>query len=279
MPSSQGDSVHIYVASHLPSEIPVNSVVSAVHAGAADSVSKFYPITDADTQDNISHLNSLYSELTVHYMLLASEQRHLPERIGFMHYRRFLDFSDPQTQWEKIKRRLVFLNPQRRFGIKLTSSLLEPKLISRAAHKADLVVPWPFDVRRAGFSSVRDQYISSTSHFESDWEICGSVIERLYPDLYAEWSKLERSYLLHMGNIYIMRKKLFLEYGEILFKILEQVRAEVNFDNRSSPEKRVLGYLAERIFTAFVGLKRQEGEISIATLPLILIKPKMFDGN
>jgi hypothetical protein len=215
----------------------------------------------------------MYCELTVQYMVLVWEEGLLPEKIGFMHYRRFLDFSNPKTLRAKFKKLLVYLDSRRGAGIKLTQADLRPKDILRAVQDADLLVPMPWDVRLAGYSSVRDQYVSAPSHFESDWDICGSVIRQISPELYAQWAKLDTHHLLYPGNIYIMQKALFVEYGALLFKILEKVRAGLNFDTRSIQEKRALGYLAERIFTAFVGLKKEEGKISISALPLILIKP------
>jgi hypothetical protein len=263
--------VHLYIASHLPINLPSNEIVSPVGAGEVGAQSDLYRLKDSDTKNNISHLNVMYCELTVQYMVLSMDKSLIPEKIGFMHYRRFLSFANPLLT--------TLVNPMLRFiegnslYLKLFDFHLQPTSIRRIARKADLLIPYPLDLRTGGFSSVREHYVQAPSHFESDWEACGAVIKEIYPELAHEWDHLSVSPHIYVGNIYVMSKSLFFEYGTKLFQILEQVRMRIDFEHRSTQEKRVLGYLAERIFTAFVGLKRREKTILIRHLSLVHADP------
>jgi hypothetical protein len=268
MPAGLESSAHIFIASHLPLLIPQNAFVSVVKAGSSDS-STFIGQKDTDTKDNISYLNPMYCELTVQYMLLASGENSLPEKIGFMHYRRFLIVANP---FFTIVLRLLGKLPNSHWlYTKRINLCLEPRRILKAVKKADLVIPKATDVRTQGFRSVREHY--ANYHFESDWEACGQVIKDLHPELSSEFENLDSNSIVYIGNIYIMSKTLFLEYGRLLFKILERVRVAIDFSNRTIQETRALGYLAERIFTAYVELKRKEGKITIMELPLARIDP------
>lgn len=269
MTHSHSNPMHIYVATHLPISIPENDIVSVVQAGSDSSRPAFCRLRDSDTKDNIASFNPMYCELTVQYMLLASKGTSLPEKIGFMHYRRFLSFAHPLLTI--VIRLLGRLSKNQALFVKLVYLCLEPKKVRKLVGSADLVIPKPVDVRTLGFVSVREHFVSS--HFEGDWELCGQVIKELYPGLSEEFTNLENSSLIHTCNVYIMSKSLFLEYGSMLFAILERVRLAIDFDNRTAQETRALGYLAERIFTAFVGLKRKEGKTRIIELSLARVDP------
>ena len=268
-PHNIPNSVQILVASHRPADFTGNESVHIVHAGAALSPPLNFALTDADTEDNISNLNAMYCELTVQYMVLASGQLAFVDKIGFMHYRRFLDFASPlESKFDSLAARLRLIWGRAR---KLDHLRLKPKSISTACEGAELIVPEPYDVRRAGYKSVREQYVSSSHHFESDWEVCGEVIANTDPALFEEWLNLNSTALLYPGNIYVMSTKLFQDYASALFTILEKVRMRIDCLGRSEQEMRVLGYLGERIFTAFVAMKQREQKIRVSTLPLILI--------
>lgn len=260
--------VHIYIASHLPIQISENERVSIVQAGSADP-GFFCQLKDSDSKDNISHLNPVYSELTVQYMILASDKSALAEKIGFMHYRRFLVFANPLRAL--LLRLFVRFSFSRQGYRQIVKNCLDPKRLDEQTRNADLIIPKPINLRSLGFQSVKDHYIHH--HFESDWEVCSQKVKEICPALYQEFLDLSTESNLYTGNIYSMSKGLFLEYGSLLFKILEQVRSEIDLDIRNTQEARALGYLAERIFTAFVNLKRKEGKIRIREFPLILINP------
>ena len=59
--------------------------------------------------------------------------------------------------------------------------------------------------------------------------------------------------------MFIMPKNLFFEYCEFLFNILFEIEKHIDFNEYTTNGKRVLGYLAERILSAFVWKKEQDG--------------------
>ena len=68
--------------------LPKVGYVTPVQAGAAIAPVRFAMQGD-DTGDNISHLNPIYSELTVAYWIMKNADRTQADAWGLCHYRRY----------------------------------------------------------------------------------------------------------------------------------------------------------------------------------------------
>ena len=88
------NSVKIYTSHHKPSAFLNAAIIKPLHVGKANSYNEIGCPGD-DTGDNISFKNPFYCELTAHYWVWKNEE--LADYVGFMHYRRHLNFSEKQT--------------------------------------------------------------------------------------------------------------------------------------------------------------------------------------
>ena len=75
----------------------------------------------------------------------------------------------------------------------------------------------------------------------------------------------------YFGNIFIMKKTVFHDYCAWLFSILEEFDRREDLDGYSPQERRVDGYLAERLLGAYAGWL--VGQASILELPRIHFLP------
>ena len=71
-----------------------------------------------------------------------------------------------------------------------------------------------------------------------------------------------------------MRSELFQSYCGWLFSVLEQFEAKRDLSNYSVQEKRVAGYLGERLLGIFVTYCQQHSNVNILELPRV-----HFEGN
>lgn len=88
------NSVKIYTSHHKPSAFLNAAIIKPLHVGKANSCNEIGCPGD-DSGDNISFKNPFYCELTAHYWVWKNEE--LADYVGFMHYRRHLNFSEKQT--------------------------------------------------------------------------------------------------------------------------------------------------------------------------------------
>lgn len=165
-----------------------------------------------DIGDNISGKNKLMNEMTsIYWIWKHYDEIGNPEYIGHNHYRRFFKRED-------------FLDYK----------------------KYDLIISKPI------FSS--DQYTLvwqyNYYHKIEDLQRCVDVIRKHNKDFGDSFA----NYLNSSGtnyapcNIFIMKKDLFFEWCEFLFKIMFDLEKEIDISGRDNYQKRALCFLSERIF-------------------------------
>ena len=91
-----------------------------------------------------------------------------------------------------------------------------------------------------------------------DFDLLFETIIRLYPEYKSVVENNINGYKTSLYQMFIMPRDLFFEYCEFLFNILFEIEKQINFDEYTTNGKRVLGYLAERILSAFVWKKSEE---------------------
>ena len=209
-------------------------------------------IVGDDTGDNISAKNRSYCELTGLYW--AWKNLKDVDVIGLCHYRRYFDFHNqclsilPYTKFNKEQ-----------FG-KLDFSV--PNDIVDAVNRGAVVAPRVMN----NVGSLYDEYC--ICHISEDLRTLEAVVaeksEQKYIDAFNKVMHLTHKPMCY--NMFVMNWNDFDNYCTWLFGILEEVEKRIDITNYSPVQKRVFGYMAERLFNVWVAAEGKK----------VIHKPLMF---
>ena len=222
-----------------------------IHVGKALS-DNYLGIIGDDTGDNISDKNKSYCELTGLYW--AWKNLKDVDVIGLCHYRRYFDFHNqslsilPYTKFNKDQ-----------FD-KLDYSV--PDGIIEAVRRGKIVGPRVLN----NVGSLYNEYC--IWHISDDLRTLATVIaeqsEQKYKDAFNKVMHLTHKPMCY--NMFLMNWKDFDKYCTWLFSILEEVERRIDISNYSPVQKRVFGYMAERLLNVWVAAEHKT----------VIHKPVMF---
>lgn len=235
--------IKILVCCHKPCELPEDDIFLPIQVGAA--------ISDVDlgmqrddqvngiTCDNISAKNKSYCELTAMYWAWKNIKKLYPdlEYIGLNHYRRYFAFDK-----QFIKKELY---------VNLENSILKYKIKKNRMEKLlkkgktiiakKKVYPYPL-------------YLDySLSHISEDLRTLKKIIQDKTPDYIPAFNRVfMRNNALAHYNMTVIMWTHFDNYCSWLFDILQEAEQRINIQNYSDFQKRIFGYMAERLFNVWL---------------------------
>ena len=213
----------IYVVTHKKVDYALPENYVYMQAGAAVN-GVIYPQNDAVGEDNISAKNPYYCELTAAYWIMKNDREN--DIVGLVHYRRYLS---AQVLSRSPKH---YLNSPR---------------IERDLATYDFIAPKP---HKCHGETQKENLLGPVR--EKDFDILRDVISTSYPEYLADFDAVfasDRGYLL---NMFICKKTTWDAYYTWLFSVLSAVEARVDMTGYSTQEKRLYGYLSERLFSVYV---------------------------
>ncbi len=228
------DNITVYVLTHKKISTPALPGYKLLHVGATLHDYTFDAISDT-TGDSISQKNENYCELTGLYWVWKNDSK--SDIVGFVHYRRHFEDGWMTKRWlscEKI------------------DSLLE---------KYDVIVPNPLYLTH-GYT-VRTQYLSV--HHEQDLTVVRGVIADRYPEYLSTFDHFLGEKALYPFNMCIMKKKMFDNYAEWLFKVLFETEKRIDISSYSDYNKRIFGFLSERLFNVWL----KKNQLKVIEKPVI----------
>lgn len=244
--------IKIFVCCHQPAEVPQHPLLIPLQVGAALAKERFPGFLYDDIGDNISDKNRSYCELTGQYWAWKNVDA---DYYGFFHYRRYL--YPNQTA-------------KRPYCIRAKSTLRELEKL----HFSDLesLIPQYDMILPKGenmYISVREHYASAPFHHSNDME----RVEHILLERHPEYSGAVAHYLsdttCYFGNIFIMKRQLFHDYCGWLFSLLEEFDQRADISDYSAQERRVDGYLAERLLGIYATQRRWSNKISYKEIPRV----------
>ena len=176
-----------------------------------------------DTGDNISLKNQSYCELTGIYWLWKNYKCDI---IGVCHYRRFF------VKDEKI---------------------IDKSYIENLIDKYSIIIPDSSCVKE---TSVYADY--EKKHYSRDLDMCREVICELYPQYTQAFDFCMQGILMNPGNMWITKKYIFDRYCEWLFSILFEVEKRIDITSYDEYQKRVMGFLSERLFRVWLCMQPEK---------------------
>ncbi len=234
----------IYITYHKSSHLVNGVILSPIQVGTGPDLPGC--VLRDDSGVNIAHLNDRYCEMTAAYWVWKNDCSH--DFIGLLHYRRFFDFHEtclPLDEWGVVNWPAFTTDFESQFG-------LDDQSILAAISGYDVVLPRKWSVRNAGYRNLREHYASSPYHHESDLILCRDVIASRHPEYLPSWRLVLNSDRGWFNNMFILRRDIFIAYCNWLFPLLEEVELLIPFDNYGEQERRVMGYLAERLLNVWL---------------------------
>ena len=213
-----------------------------------------------DMGDNIARLHPYSAELTAIYWAWKNYDRlGDPDYIGLFHYRRFFNFSFRLPETDNWK--CAFFDFDKatrdRFG-------WDREHIEAMCDGAELILP---DLEQ--ITDPRDWQTPcdlethfKRQHVPESLDRAAELIREKYPDYAGAVDAALRSYTGHFCNLFIMKRELFFDYAQWLFGIILPLEkllpvSDPKYDNPE--QRRVLGFLGERLFNIWITEKTAEG--------------------
>ncbi len=173
-----------------------------------------------DLGDNISAKNPNYCELTGLYWLWKNTQDSF---IGISHYRRFFTHSFNAHQALKVSE------------------------IEELLKKYDVILPFSAKYKK----TIAEDYCEISGKRE-DLEKVGNIIKELWPDYYKDYEKFLLGNKCTLYNMMIIKKEQYDDYCHWLFSILFELEKKIDLDQYNDYQKRIYGFLAERLLNVWV---------------------------
>jgi len=219
----------IIVCYHKDSDIFENDVLLPLHVGKAQHLDVLPKMQGDNTGNNISHKNETYCELTGLYWLWKNIQA---DNYGLFHYRRFLDVNNKY--------------PSQAYPEMLDLSDFNKSSFDNIMKKFDIVLP-----KKSNFKfNLYEHY--KKDHIAKDLDIVIDIIKKDYPTFLSAAKKVMRSNRGYFSNMFIMKDKYFKEYCTWLFEILEKTEKLIDISEYDSYQRRVFGFLSERILSIYI---------------------------
>jgi len=110
----------------------------------------------------------------------------------------------------------------------------------------DVIIPTPYYFR----TSLREEY--KNYHILDDLERTIHIVISKNPEMEPALIHVLEENLLIPYNMWITSECIWNDYCEWLFSILFQLEKEINLTGRNKYQRRVFGFLSERLFTAYI---------------------------
>jgi hypothetical protein len=208
--------MNIYIMTHREFVPPQVAGYTPLQVGA--SLHEDLGYQRDDEGDNISAKNGNYSELTGLYWMW----KHAPkaEITGLVHYRRY--FVDAKG------------DPLDEAGIR---EIMD-------GHQAIMTPELILD------TSVREQY--EMHHVAKDLDLVEDAIRRISPEYLDTYHAFLSGNRMHFANMIITSSEIINRYAEWLFSILFDVEAHMDMTGYDDYNRRVYGFLSERLITVWL---------------------------
>jgi hypothetical protein len=241
--------IKLFVCCHRQTEVPRHPFLCPIQVGAELADMHFPGFLHDDTGENISTQNAAYCELTAQYWAWKNVKA---DYYGFFHYRRYL-YPDIQAKRPYIIKRAPDVGVLRKLGYDGFEELIRRYdfIISKSEN---MYVP------------VHRHYADAPFHHEKDLKLVEQIVQERCPEYVDAMERYLSEMGCYFGNIFIMQRHVFQDYCSWLFPILEEFDRCADVSHYGLQEKRVDGYLAERLLGIY---RTKHQKLSILELPRV----------
>lgn len=251
-----------------------SSVINLIQVGANDSVNDFNLALKDNSGNNISNLNPFLCEMTAQYWARYNTTSNY---IGFMHYRRYFNFSDTyyqENEYGEIIDKYIDLEAQRKYA------LYDETIIELCKHY-DIITSERKDISNfpESYTSIWNHYERAPHLFKDDLLRMVEIIQRKYPEYHETVQEYLNGTITSFCNMYILRRDLFNEYFDWMYPILDTFMHNWNMNRYSIQGLRTPGHLAERLWNIWLNYQiKTRPELKVKDLQVINFEqPKKSD--
>jgi hypothetical protein len=244
----------IYCVYHKPFPTAHLGIIKPVFAGEAADLAAAGDLTDI-TKGEVGLPNERWAELSAYYRIWREGPR--SEVVGFCHYRRLFNFRA-----ENVAERETNLWVEH--ATNHSDAFYDKELIELA--KGDVVIcPRPIIKEMTNW----DQYCLIHNTSDLCWVL--SRICNKYPCLVPYVQIQLNANLLYPYNIFITNWALFDEICSLWFDLLRDFERATPKRNSTPYQGRVIGFLAERVFDAWIRYRASIGT-RIIEVPIFFLR-------
>jgi len=233
----------LYVVTHKEIETRyfVDRKIMFVGANGKTVPSGYY--TDFNENlDNISNKNKNYCELTGLYYMVQNDQSDI---FSLEHYRRIF-----------VKKRFyLFKYP-----------IYNKKNIEKLMKEFDIILPYKSKFEK----SILEEY--AESHYKEDFEKIREIIKKDHSNYLDAFDKVMSGHETYLLNMFIGKSEIIKDYSNWLFDILFKLESMIDISDRDDYQKRVFGFLSERLFTVYI-LNHPEIKVKHSRVQMIYQNP------
>ena len=212
-----------------------------------------------DTGENISAENRKYGEVSSIYWAWKNyEKLGNPDYIGFTHYRRLFVFR-PGDYGKDFRIILPSISEND------VNKYMNQKDIYKAICQNDICM-----VKPSVFPQTLSEHYKEV-HDVQDLDYVLEYIRHNYPEYYSDAKEHFSGHRHIFGNMWVMKKEIFFEYCDFLFKILEAMDHNLNHEHYSSYNMRYCGFMSERLTGIFI-LHKIHSKLKVKEYTTMLIK-------
>ncbi len=269
---SENSNIKIYVFYYKDGSIlKQDQIYQPIMAGNVKNL-KVSAILGDDVGESISDKNHFYSELTGIYWIWKNTRQCIT---GSCHYRRFFT-AQPEPFLYKLKRLLYYPAGlyKKRYGLIYTKNtdLFVPKILNSQElnvlmNKYDAILP---QARKLKYT-VETHY--RRYHDINDLNLLESILTEKYPEYLEAFHDVLQDKRLYANNMFILKDEQFQEFMAWLFDLLFEFERRIDLNNYTDYQKRILGFMAERLLTVWFKKK----QLNCIELPVIYFKQFKFE--
>ncbi|MDR2667351.1 MAG: DUF4422 domain-containing protein [Holosporales bacterium] len=291
--TSRRPSVKVLVAYHKPDQLVSGGCFVPIHLGRAIALEKHKDginteadvnwmlenLIGDDTGDNISTKNRSYNEITATYWAWKNyDKLGDPDYIGLSHYRRFFianqsySMSRDDMSWRSAR--------APRFGVidNFFENMTKFRDVDKIACHYDLIIPRETMICLVINNAITvEDFFAEASCRPGDPEWIYDLIKKDFPQ-YMEAAKeyLFESMLWIPFNMFVMKKKMFFEYAEFLFSVIDRYQEFILSGNTELLRLqmcRPVATMAEIVTAIFFKHQMKNPELRVKKLFVAYLEP------
>ena len=240
-----------------------NDLFMPIHVGAAKATLRHVDWYRDDSGDNISEKNPSFCELTALYWMWKNVSA---DYYGLMHYRRFFNFNlGDHSSYSETSLAVG----EKRYGWNVGH-------LEHICRDHDIFTSPFWNVHPVGLGhAVQTNYdFYAREHLSKDLDLVLDIIKADDRDIYHSCLDHIHGSRCNFANLTVMERRFFDQYCEWLFAILFEAEKHVDTSSYDKYQKRIWGFIAERLLGAYVNYLRQEQGARTGELGVVFLQSK-----